>query len=161
MTFERNSTLFLIQILCLLSTGVVVAQQITEDIVVADNPIPISVGVVKDITGFCLDFNGDDNSNNVEGFAPCPGWLSDISVVHSAINTYNPKAGPTGVAPTDYYLHVKDEYGPSSACGTSSEIVGDWSSLTCKREQGSCYELCYDVQIFDDGCQGGLHGGRW
>jgi len=94
---------------------------------------------------FCIEFNTGD-PDPLGGFAPCPGALDNVAVVHSPFQSVDPL---TNTITGDQYMHLRDQSGASVACGQGTDNVGDWSGLAnsnCK-----CWNLCFDARIFNDG----------
>lgn len=52
---------------------------------------------------------------------------------------------PINTLTNDAFLHLRDDDHDSLACGTSPDYTGNWSSFYC-------HELCFDVNLFYDGC---------
>lgn len=94
---------------------------------------------------FCLDFN---DAPNLDGFDKCPGIYDNIQVKHSTVQTNGDPQDHS--EPGDGYIHLRDLSGGSIACAEGGPLIGDWSEVAC---QANCYELCYDFNLFYDGCQ--------
>ncbi|KAL7507857.1 hypothetical protein ACHAXN_004984 [Cyclotella atomus] len=105
-------------------------------------PTPLPTAKPTRHTEFCSGFN---DPSDLQGFAPCPGDFANIIVRHSTNLGWRSTDDPINPLTNDTYLHLEDRSYESLACGTSPDYTGNWSRFFC-------HELCFDVNLFYDGC---------
>lgn len=72
------------------------------------------------------------------------GWgacTAAPNIVVTTSNTLNMSGDPA-----DYYLHLRDTAGPSAACSTDEQYLGDWN-----QKMGGCGSFCFDFKVFKSG----------
>ena len=79
-----------------------------------------------------------------EGSAGLSGWGACSAAPNIVVTTTT--AGNMSGDGSDYYLRLRDTAGPSAACSTSEQYLGDWNG-----KMGECGSFCFDFKVFRSG----------